>query len=54
MGQYENDKKIRKIIKQHVKKKGSKSLDVKIQVIKKGIDTDPINITTQKSANLVK
>lgn len=28
-----------------------KSLDVKIQVMEKGTDIDPINITTQKYAN---
>jgi hypothetical protein len=30
-----------------------KSSDVKIQVVEKGTNTDPINITTQKDANLV-
>ena len=30
-----------------------KSLDVKIQIVEKGTNTNPINITTQKDANLV-
>jgi hypothetical protein len=40
-------------LEQLIKKEASKPSDVKIQVVEKGTNTDPINITTQEGAKSV-
>ena len=47
-----NDKKsLERKWEQLIKKEASKSSKVKIQVVEKGINTDPINITTKEDVN---
>jgi hypothetical protein len=40
-------------LEQLIRKEASKSSEVKIQVVEKGINTDPINITTKEDVNPV-
>jgi hypothetical protein len=49
-----NDKKsLENKLEQLIEKEASKSSDVKIQVVEKGTNTDPIHITTQEGAKSV-
>jgi hypothetical protein len=46
-----NKKSLENKLEQIIKKEASKSSDVKIQVVEKGTNTDPVIITTQKDSN---
>jgi hypothetical protein len=51
IGKLKNNKKLlENKLEQLIKKEALKPLDVKIQVVEKGTNIDPINITTQESA----